>query len=92
MANHKSAKKRAKQSKDTNLRNRSYLSKVKTAIKGFVKSLEDSKAKENAEDIQKSFSSVQSVIQKAAGKGIFHRNKASRKISRLEKSMQKAIA
>ena len=91
MANHKSAKKRAKQNKQTNERNKSYLSKVKTAIKGFCSSLEDAQAKTNVKEIHKTFSSVQSIIHKAASKGIFHRNKASRKISRLEKAMQKAV-
>lgn len=79
MANHKSAKKRAKQSQVRRLRNRS----VKTTLKTLEKKLRETKAAgENAEDLMKK---TQSAIHKAAKKGIIHKKTASRKISRLSK-------
>ncbi len=79
MANHKSAKKRAKQSQVRRLRNKS----TKTALKTLEKKLRDVKASgENAEDLMRQ---TQSAIQKAAKKGILHKKTASRKISRLTK-------
>ncbi len=79
MANHKSAKKRAKQSQVRRLRNKS----TKTALKTLEKKLRDVKASgENTEDLMRQ---TQSAIQKAAKKGILHKKTASRKISRLTK-------
>ena len=79
MANHKSAKKRAKQSQVRRLRNKS----VKTTLKTLEKKLRETKASgENAEELMKQ---TQSAIQKAAKKGILHKKTASRKISRLFK-------
>ncbi|MEH0021127.1 MAG: 30S ribosomal protein S20 [Desulfobacter sp.] len=79
MANHKSAKKRAKQSQVRRMRNKS----AKTALKTLEKKLREAKASgENAEDLMKQ---NQSAIHKAAKKGIIHKKTASRKISRLFK-------
>ncbi|MCG8632876.1 MAG: 30S ribosomal protein S20 [Desulfobacterales bacterium] len=79
MANHKSAKKRAKQSQVRRLRNKS----TKTALKTLEKKLREAKASgENAEDLMRQ---TQSAIHKAAKKGIIHKKTASRKISRLTK-------
>ncbi len=79
MANHKSAKKRAKQSQVRRLRNKS----VKTTLKTLEKKLRETKASgENAEELMKQ---TQSAIQKAAKKGVLHKKTASRKISRLFK-------
>ncbi len=79
MANHKSAKKRAKQSQVRRLRNKS----TKTALKTLEKKLRETKASgENADELLKQ---TQSAIHKAAKKGILHKKTASRKISRLTK-------
>ncbi len=79
MANHKSAKKRAKQSQVRRLRNKS----VKTTLKTLEKKLRETKASgENAEELMKQ---TQSAIQKAARKGVLHKKTASRKVSRLFK-------
>ena len=80
MANHKSAKKRAKQSQVRRLRNRS----VKTTLKNLEKSLRA--AQETGADTKvKLMRQTQSGIHKAAKKGILHKKTASRKISRLSK-------
>ena len=79
MANHKSAKKRAKQSQVRRMRNKS----VKTALKTLEKKLRA--AKEAGEDAQELMRQTQSAVHKAAKKGIIHQKTASRKISRLSK-------
>ena len=82
MANHKSAKKRAKQSQVRRLRNRS----VKTVLKGLEKKVRSAKeAGEATTDKDQLMRQTQSAIHKAAKKGIIHKKTASRKISRLSK-------
>ena len=80
MANHKSAKKRAKQSQVRRLRNRS----VKTSLKTLEKKLRSAK-ESDAENKDELMRKTQSAIHKAAKKGIIHKKTASRKISRLYK-------
>ena len=80
MANHKSAKKRAKQSQVRRMRNRS----VKTSLKTLEKKVRA--AKEAGEDAKDELMrQTQSALHKAAKKGIIHKKTASRKISRLSK-------
>jgi small subunit ribosomal protein S20 len=80
LANHKSAKKRAKQNLVRRQRNRS----VKTKLKTLEKKLRA--AKESGDDsIMELMRQNQSALQKASQKGIIHKNTASRKISRLSK-------
>lgn len=84
MANHKSAKKRARQSIKKNLRNRSYLSMVKTAVKNFRLGLDNLKKGEGeASKVQELMTAAQSALQKAAAKGLLHKNRAARKVSRM---------
>jgi small subunit ribosomal protein S20 len=80
LANHKSAKKRAKQSQVRRLRNKS----VKTTLKNLEKSVRAAKeaGNENKDELMRQ---TQSVIHKAAKKGVIHKKTASRKISRLFK-------
>ncbi|NDY72122.1 30S ribosomal protein S20 [Desulfobacter hydrogenophilus] len=79
MANHKSAKKRAKQNQVRRMRNKS----AKTSLKTLEKKLRSAKeAGENTDELMKK---TQSAIHKAAKKGIVHKKMASRKISRLFK-------
>ena len=85
MANHKSAKKRCRQALKRNEVNRSLLSKIKNNINIF-NSLVSSK---KADEIQKSFSSVNSVLSKAVKKGLIKKEFASRKLSSLSKTFYK---
>jgi len=80
LANHKSAKKRAKQSQVRRLRNRS----VKTTLKNLEKNLRAAK-EQGSENKDELLRKTQSAIQKAAKKGVLHQKTASRKISRLFK-------
>ncbi len=82
MANHKSAKKRAKQSQVRRLRNKS----VKTRLKSLEKNLKAAK-EANSDNQDELMRQTQSAIHKAAKKGVLHKKTASRKISRLFKFM-----
>ncbi len=84
MANHKSALKRARQNVVRQLRNRSVKSRVKTEVKAVRAALKTDPAK--AADTLKN---AQSVIDKAAKKGVIHKRTAARKISRLTKQIRK---
>ena len=86
MANNKSAKKRIEVNKRNRLRNRFYKSSVRTSIKVFLKDLEIYKTSKNMEDqenLQKTLSSVYSLIDKGTKKNVFHKNAAARKKAKL---------
>lgn len=85
MANIKSAKKRILVSRRNEERNKSAKSAVKTAVKKVDAAVEaqDKAAAEEA------FRNASSVIAKAASKGIFHKETASRKVSRLAAKVNK---
>ena len=78
MANIKSAKKRILVIETKTLRNKSIKSKVKTCIKN----VEVAVAKGD-----KALTVAISEISKATSKGIFHKNTAARKVSRLTKAV-----
>ena len=79
MANIKSAKKRILVAKKREERNKAAKSKVKT----LVKKVEAAAKAGNKEEAAKALIVATSAIDKAASKGIYHKNTASRKISRL---------
>lgn len=88
MANHKSALKRAKQSEIKRLRNKGY----KTRVKNVFKSVEGAVAQNSIEEAKAGLPDAVSLIQKTASKGIFHKNKAARKISRLARKINQLEA
>ena len=79
MANIKSAKKRILVTKKREERNKAAKSKVKT----LVKKVEAAAKAGNKEEAAKALIVATSAIDKAASKGIYHKNTAARKISRL---------
>ncbi|MBQ9200015.1 MAG: 30S ribosomal protein S20 [Lachnospiraceae bacterium] len=79
LANIKSAKKRIKVIETKTMRNKAIKSKVKTMIKKVDAAIE-AKDKAAAEAALKV---AISEINKAASKGIYHKNNAARKVSRL---------
>ncbi len=85
MANIKSAKKRIKVIAKKTLRNKSIRSRVKTAVKKVETAIlaGDKAAAETA------LRGAISQISRAASKGVYHKNTASRKIARLTKSVNK---
>ena len=79
MANHPSAIKRAKQNEKRRIRNRVRKTRMKNAIKNVEQALSSNSPDQAAGSLQEAVS----VIDKTAQKGVIHKNKASRKISRL---------
>jgi len=79
MPNIKSAMKRVKVSKKKNLRNRMIKSGVKTAVKKYEAAL-----------TQEQLSNVASALDKAASKGVIHKNAANRKKARLARKLAAA--
>ena len=79
MANHKSALKRARQNEQRCLRNKM----TKTKVKNIVKDVRLAGGKESNETVLNKLNQAQSIIDKAAKKGVIHKKTASRKISRL---------
>ena len=80
MANHKSALKRMRQSEKRRVRNRQVVSRMRSSIKKLRLAAEEGK---NPEMLVDMLQNVSVIIDKAASKGVIHRNNASRKISRL---------
>ena len=81
MANIKSAKKRVLVAEVRAARNKAVKSKVKTA----VKKVEAAVAASDKAAAQEALTAAISEISKATSKGIFHKNTAARKVSRLTK-------
>ena len=88
MATHKSALKRARQSRIRRLRNLGYKTKAKKA----VKEVRSAVANNSADEARESLIRAVSIIQKTASKGVMHRNTASRKISRLARQVNKSTS
>ena len=85
MANIKSAKKRIKVIETKTLRNKMITSKIKT----FTKKVEAAIAAGDKELANASLLATISEIDKATSKGVFHKNTAARKVSRLTKAVNK---
>ena len=83
-----SAIKRIRQSEKHELRNQS----MKTRMKTYIKRLEAAMPAKNKDDIEKILRETIKVISSAASKGIIHKNTASRKISRITKQVNAALA
>ena len=86
MPNIKSAMKRVKVSKKKNLRNRMVKTGVKTAIKKYQVALTEGVAPASAQ-----LSATTSAIDKAAAKGVIHKNAANHKKARMALAMNKAV-
>ena len=85
MANHKSAKKRSKQSTIRNSQNYQYLTKIRTQISKFKTALKS----KNLDEVQKTFSEVNSHMAKAVKKGIIKKQFLARKLSSLSSQVKK---
>ncbi|MEI8164742.1 MAG: 30S ribosomal protein S20 [Chloroflexales bacterium] len=81
MANTKSAKKRIGTNERKHIRNQMYRSQVKTAVKKAEQSIFSGKPDEAA------IRAAISTLDKAAVKGIIHKNNAARRKSRLVKKL-----
>lgn len=88
MANHASAKKRIRRNKKREIINGARRSRVRTFIKKVELALEagDVTAAEEA------YKAARPEIQRSVAKGVFHKNNAARKMSRLNKRIKDAKA
>ena len=85
MANSRSARKRIRVTATKTLRNKMIKTRVKNAIKRVISA---ANAKD-AETANAAYVSATREIDKAATKGVYHKNNASRKKSRLAKLVNK---
>ena len=85
MPNIKSAKKRVLVSKVNNERNKMEKSALKTTLKKFDAAV----AEGNREQADSAYQAAVQSIDKAAGKGILHKNAAARKKSQITLKMNK---
>lgn len=81
MANIKSAIKRARITKDENLRNRMDKSALKTSIRRFNESVEAG----DKEVADKAYLNAVKTVDQSAAKGVLHKNAANRKKAQLAK-------
>lgn len=85
MANIKSAKKRILVNRTKAARNKAIRSGVKTAVKKVTAAIEAN----DKDAAAKALVAATSTIDKAATKGVYHKNTASRKVSRLAQAVNK---
>ena len=83
MANIKSAKKRILVNRTKAERDKS----IKSAVKTSIKKVEAAVAAKDKEAAAAALTAAISTIDKAETKGVYHKNNASRKVSRLSKAV-----
>lgn len=88
MPNIKSAAKRARQNITREKRNRRIKSMLKTSIRRFEESLESG----DMTEARVKLDTAVRQIDKAAAKGVVHKNNAARKKSRLSRMLNKNVA
>jgi small subunit ribosomal protein S20 len=88
MANTPSAKKRVRQLERKTEVNKARRSRIKT----FIKKVEESILAGDSSEAKNAFKIAQPEIQRGVTKGIFHKNTASRKLSRLLKRVKAVSA
>jgi small subunit ribosomal protein S20 len=87
MPHTRSAKKNLRKSEKRRLRNRATKKAVKTQIKRFDAALQGP-----AEQLQQEYNLAAKKLDKAAAKGVIHRNLAARKKSQLARAMHQKTA
>lgn len=83
MANIRSAEKRVRQTERRTLRNKMVKSRVKTAIRRFREALSAGAS----EQVEVCFRAAVSLLDKAAKKGVIHKNEADRRKARLARQL-----
>ena len=81
LANHKSALKRARQNEIRRMRNKA----TKTRVKSATKDVRQAADAANFDDAVGVLNTAKSAVDKAAKKGVIHKNTAARKVSRLSR-------
>jgi small subunit ribosomal protein S20 len=85
LAHHKAAKKAIRQSARRRIRNRTYKTRIKTALKNF-------ETAESAEDKAKAFVKAQQILDRSSRRHIITANFASRKVAKLARSLKETGA
>ncbi len=85
MANIKSAKKRILVNRTKADRNKAVRSGVKTAIKKVYAAIESGDKNAAAAELK----AATKTIEKASSKGVYHKNNAARKVSRISKAVNR---
>jgi small subunit ribosomal protein S20 len=88
MANHASAKKRARQTVKRTVVNTARKSRIKT----FIKKIELALLAGDIKAAEAALKAARPEIQRGVTKGVLHKNTASRKISRLTARVKKTVA
>jgi small subunit ribosomal protein S20 len=88
LAQHKSAKKRARQAEKRGARNRSVRSRAKTGVKAFRAALETGDVEQTTATLR----AAEGVLRSAASKGVIPKKRASRHISRLARRAHQAAS
>jgi len=84
LAHHKSAIKRIRQTEKKRQRNRLIVSTMRSAVKRLDQAIRTQQPGEAGSLLEKTVS----VIDRAASKGVIHKNKASRTVSRLTRKVK----
>ena len=79
LANNRSAIKRQKQGEKKRLRNKI----IKSRIKTWIRKVREAVAVKNSEVAQKNFKEFKCLMDRAVSKGVYHKNNAARKKSRM---------
>ena len=79
MAHHKSAIKRIRQNEKKRVQNRHHRTTLRSSVKVLEQAIEENKTDQVNALLKKTLA----MIDKAASKGVIHKNKASRSVSRL---------
>ena len=87
MAQHKSAKKRIRQNDKRRIRNRHIRTTLRSTLKRFEQNLEE----QNAEELKALVNKTVSTIDTAASKGVIHKNKAARHVSRIRRKINSLL-
>ena len=88
MAHHKSAIKRIRQNEKRRVRNRHARSTLRSTLKKIGLSLEE----KNVEEVKARLDKTTSIVDGAACKGIIHKNKAARQVSRMKRKANALLA
>ena len=88
MAQHKSAKKRIRQNEKRQVRNRHIRSTLRSALKKLDQTVEQ----QNAEEVKSLLDKTISIVDKAASKGVIHKNKAARHVSQIRRKAHSLLA
>jgi len=88
LPNKLSAAKRQRQSEKRRLRNRMVRSRIRTAAKRIMVLVREG----NREEAEKKLKEYLSLVDRAVSKGVYHRNTAARKKSRMSRYLKKSFS